>query len=276
MLYKLATMPGDHKRPNEDYTGALGECAILLDGSGAPGDLPTGCVHGVPWFAHQLGARCLAAMATEDPAVPLAGILAQAIADVAKLHQGTCDLTVPGTPSSVVVMARATGKSLDYLVLGDSALVMEDSSGGVKVISDRRMDQVVVREYQAMLALPIGTPRKQAARMAFVRRQQPMRNAPGGYPIASTDPAAADQAITGSAEARSIRRAAMLSDGVSRFAEFGIGTWHELLTTLSGGGPAALFARVREAEDSDPRGIRWPRAKRHDDVSVVFWETRPS
>jgi hypothetical protein len=64
----------------------------------------------------------------------------------------------------------------------------------------------------------------------------------------------------------------MLSDGVSRFAEFGIGTWHELLTTLSGGGPAALFSRVREAEDSDPQGIRWPRAKRHDDVSVVFWE----
>jgi hypothetical protein len=174
-------------------------------------------------------------------------------------------------------MARASEASLDYLVLGDSALVMEDASGGIKVVSDRRMDQVVTEKYRAMLALPIGTPQKQAARTAFVRAQQPLRNKPGGYPVASTDPEAARQALTGSVQVGRIVRAAMLSDGVSRFAEFGIGTWHDLLTTLTAGGPAALFARVREAEDSDPQGIRWPRAKRHDDVSVVFWEaTRPA
>jgi hypothetical protein len=273
MLFRLATMPGDGSRPNEDFAGALGECAILLDGSGAPGDLPTGCIHGVPWYVRQLGSRCLAGMAAGEQDAPLGGILAAAIAGVSALHRNTCDLSSPGTPSSVVIMARAGAKSLDYLVLGDSALVIEDAAGRTEVVTDKRMDEVVAEEYRAMLALPTGTPEHQAARIAFVRKQQPMRNQPGGYPVASTDPRAAGEALTGSFPVRDIWRGAMLSDGVTRFAEFGLGTWAELLSILAGSGPAGLFARIREAEDSDPEGARWPRAKQHDDVGVVFWET---
>jgi hypothetical protein len=273
MLFRLAAMPGDPARPNEDYAGVLGDCAILLDGSGAPGDLPTGCIHGVPWYVRQLGSRCLAGMAAGEPDASLEGILAAAIADIATLHRSTCDLGSPGTPSSVVTMLRAGVKALDYLVLGDSALVTRNAVGGTTVVTDTRMDEVAAAEYQAMMALPTGTPEHQAARIAFVRQQQPMRNQPGGYPIASSEPRAAGEALTGSIPAGDARQGAMLSDGVTRFAEFGIGTYGDLLDILGGGGPGELFAQVREAEDSDPAGRRWPRAKRHDDVSVVFWET---
>lgn len=273
VLFRLATMPGDPARPNEDFASVLGSCAILLDGSGAPGDLPTGCTHGVPWYVRQLGARCLAGMAAGEPDEPLDGILAAAIAYVSALHASTCDLRSPGTPSSVVVMARTGAKSLDYLVLGDSALVIENAAGSIEAVTDRRMDQVAAAEYQAMLALPTGSPEHQAARIAFVRRQQPMRNQPSGYPIASTDPGAAGEALTGSVPAGEVRRAAMLSDGVTRFAEFGLGAWNDLLSTLALSGPTALFARIRIAEDGDPEGQRWPRAKQHDDVGVVFWES---
>jgi len=272
MMFRLATMPGDPARPNEDFAGVFGNCAILLDGSGAPGDMPTGCIHGVPWYVRQLGVRCLAGMAAGEEGEPLAGILAAAIAAVVALHEGTCDLGVPGTPSSVAVMVRAGTKWLDYLVLGDFALVVEDDGGSVSVVTDKRMDAVAVDEYRAMLALPTGSPEHQAARIAFVRRQQPLRNQPGGYPVASTAPAAAGEALTGGIPIGEARRAALLSDGVTRFAEFGLGTWGELLGILAAGGPGALFARIREAENTDPQGRRWPRAKQHDDVGAVFWE----
>jgi len=140
VLWRVATMPGDPARPNEDFAGVLGNCAILLDGSGAPGDLPTGCVHGVPWFVRQLGARCLAQMAAGELNEPLDGILATAIAEADALHRDTCDLQSPGTPSSVLVMARIGPETLDWLVLGDVALVVEDTSGGIEVITDQRMD----------------------------------------------------------------------------------------------------------------------------------------
>jgi hypothetical protein len=272
MFFRLATMAGDPARPNEDYAGALGDSAILIDGSGAPGDLPTGCIHGVPWFTRQLGARCLAVMAAGDDSEPLGGVLGDAIQQVADLHRDTCDLSVPGTPSGVVIMTRARGASLDYLVLGDSTLVI-DEDGYIRTVSDRRMESVAVEEFRAMLALPTGTPEKQAARMTYVRRQQPLRNHPDGYPVASTDPGAANKALTGSVPLGNVRRAALISDGVSRFTEFGVGTWDEMLGILAGSGPGDLFRRIREAEDTDPDGKQWPRAKRHDDVGAVFWET---
>jgi hypothetical protein len=243
MQFRLATMPGDPARPNEDFAGVLGNCAVLLDGSGAPGDLPTGCLHGVPWFVRQLGARCLAGMVTGAEDAPLDGIFAAAITEVAGLHRDTCDLACPGTPSSMVVMARARGGALDYLVLGDSALVFEDASGRAEVIIDRCMEAVAAEEFRAVRELPIGTEAHQAARVKYVRRQQPMRNKPGGYPVASTDPGTALAPITGSIGG--VRRAAMVSDGVTRFAGFGLGSWSDLLESAHG-------ARARRAGGQDP------------------------
>lgn len=272
MAFRVAAAAGDPQRPNEDFAGVLGGCAVLLDGSGAPGDMPTGCIHGVPWFVRQLGARCLAGMVTGEADAPLPGILAAAITSVTGLHKGTCDLSCPGTPSAVMIMTRAGARSLDYLVLGDSTLIIEDTAGVIEAVTDRRMDAVAAEEYRRVLALPTGTPEHQAARIAYVRRQQPLRNQPDGYPVASTDPESAYQALAGSVPAPGVRRVAMLSDGVSRFAEFGMGTWGDLLGMLTAGGPEALFAAIRKAEDTDPAGSRWPRAKKHDDVSVVFRE----
>jgi Protein phosphatase 2C len=271
MLIQLATMPGGEGRENEDFAGALPSCAVLLDGSGGPAELPSGCVHGVPWYVRQLGARALAGMETA-PDSALAEILAGCIAEVSDLHRGTCDLAAPGTPATIAVMARARGDAFEYLVLGDSTIVI-DADGKLAVVSDRRIDDVATAEKRAMEALPTGTPQHQAARIRFVTRQRELRNRPGGYWIASTDPQAAHEALTGSVPLAGMRRATLMSDGTTRFAEFGLGSWGELLSMLDLWGPAAVFARIRAAEDGDPDGSRWPRAKRRDDVAVVHFTT---
>jgi hypothetical protein len=266
MLIKVATMPGRDDKPNEDYAGALPSSAVLLDGAGGPSELPTGCVHGTPWFVRQLGAQLLADMET-SPGRGLPGILAAGIATVAMLHTCTCDLSAPGTPASVVVMTRARGGMFEYLVLGDSTIVID--TGDMAVVTDRRIDAVAAAERQAMEDLPTGTPEHQAARIRFVSLQRELRNKAGGYWTASTSPQAAYEAVTGSVPLATVRRVSLLSDGVTRFVEFGLGTWADLLGLLDAEGPAVVFARIRDAEASDPDGDRWPRAKRRDDVAVV-------
>lgn len=269
MLVQFATLPGRDDRPNEDFAGALPDCAVLLDGSGGPSELPSGCVHGTPWFVRQLGARVLARMET-DAKTPLSQILATCIDEVAGLHRGTCDLEALGAPAAMVVMARAAEDTFEYLVLGDSTLVV-DTDEGVKVVSDHRIDHVAAAERLAMQALPVGTPEHRAARIRFVRLQQSLRNVEDGYWIASTAPEAADMALMGSIPLDQVRRAALLSDGVTRFVEFDLGTWSELLGILDTYGPTTVFNRVRAAETADPDGVRWPRAKKTDDVAVVHF-----
>lgn len=271
MLIQVATLPGRDDKANEEFAGALPSAAVLLDGAGGPSELPSGCVHGTPWYVRQLGARLLASMET-DPERSLPDILAAGIETVSDLHRGICDLSAPGTPASVVVMARARGEEFEYLVLGDSTVVI-DTGKEPTVVTDRRIDAVASEEHRAMEALPTGTPEHQAARIRFVSLQRELRNRPGGYWTASTDPRAAHEALTGSVPLASVLRASLLSDGTTRFTEFGLGSWGQLQSILDLWGPAAVFSRIREAEAADPSGSRWPRAKRRDDVAVVHFST---
>ena len=270
MLVQLATIAGRDDRPNEDFPAALPDCAVLLDGAGGPAEMPTGCAHGTDWFVRQLGVRLLAAVGGR-PAAPLTGLLARGISAVAGLHAGTCDLGDPGTPSTTVVMARLGPDAVEYLVLGDSTLLFDRDGQEPVVLTDQRIEEVAVAEQEAMKALPTGTPEHFAARVRFVGRQRELRNRPGGYWITSTDPAAAAQAFTGTVPTGGLRTVTLLSDGATRFVEFGLGGWRDLLGVLNQGGIGAVFEQIRAAEGADPDGARWPRAKRHDDAAIVHF-----
>lgn len=268
----LDTRPGRDDKLNEDYVAAAVNStsarAVLLDGAGGPSELPTGCNHGTPWYVNQLGDHLM--FNIRNPSTPLTTALALALDAVAESHGVWCDLNNPGTPSSTVVMVRRINDLLEYLVLGDSTFVA-DANGEIIVISDKRIDAVGADLYRAMAALPTGTPEHQAARVAFVENQRRMRNKRvGGYPIASNDPAAAYEALTGSFPCDEVRRVALLSDGATRFVEFGLGSFADALDLLGSETPERLFDRVREAEASDPIGERWPRAKRQDDIAAAY------
>jgi hypothetical protein len=166
-------------------------------------------------------------------------------------------------------MARLRPDGIEYLVLGDSTLLIDRAGREPAVITDQRIEQVAVAEQAAMNALPTGTPGHFAARVRYVARQRELRNRPDGYWITSTDPAAAAQAITGRADRDGLRSVTLLSDGATRFVEFGLGDWRTLLALLGSGGIGEVFGRIRSAETGDPDGARWPRAKRHDDAAIV-------
>jgi hypothetical protein len=275
MLVQLATIPGRDDRPNEDFPGALPDCAVLLDGAGGPAEMPSGCVHGTAWYVRQLGARLLAWMGSR-PGQPLTDMLASGIAEVAALHAGSCDLSAPGTPSTTVVMARLHPDAVEYLVLGDSTLVIDRDGGPPWVCTDQRIEEVAAAEHAAMDALPTGSPEHFAARVTYVARQRELRNRPGGYWITSTDPAVATQAVTGFEPTGRLRSVTLLSDGATRFTEFGLGSWRDLLGLLGREGIGAVFGRIRAAETGDPAGARWPRAKRHDDAAIVRFSRQVS
>ncbi|MFI1568500.1 UTRA domain-containing protein [Streptomyces sp. NPDC020490] len=244
---------------------------VVLDGLSAPKDLPMGCVHGTPWFVRQLGTRLINLIGDDE--VSLREALRSAITEVNDLHRDTCALDQEAVPASTVVMIRERGGLLDYLVLSDNVLVLDLGTDGIRAIVDKRVEEVAADEMRAALQGPTGTPEHAARVSQLVTVQRRLRNKPGGYWVASTDPAAADEAITGSVDLARVQRAALLTDGASRLVDsFGALTWAELLTLLRTEGPAALIAHTREAELADPVGERWPRFKRSDDATAAYVE----
>ncbi|NUP00958.1 MAG: hypothetical protein HOW71_27205 [Nonomuraea sp.] len=239
-------MPGS-ARPNEDLAVAGPSWAVVLDGATAASGVDAGCDHGVAWLVRRLGGALAAGLAAGDGA-PLGDLLAEAISVTMGAHAGTCDLANPDSPSSTVAMLRLRGGAVEYLVLGDSPVVLSRAGGGAEVIGDDRVER-----------LPGGRPYS----LELVRR---MRNAEGGFWVASTRPEAAERAVSGVADGAGLRGAALFTDGVARLVDWYGWSWDGVLDTLAGHGPGALIGAVRELERA-----RGPvRGKRHDDATALW------
>lgn len=253
-------------RDNEDFVVASTEVAVVLDGAGIPDGLPTGCLHGVPWYVHQLGTD-LHRRASEQRA-SLTDCLAHAIRHVSQLHAATCDLHDPMTPTATVAAVRLREEVLEWLALSDSTIVIE-AEDGLHTVSDHRVTEVTSRQCQAMRAELEGLPNtERRRRLAYAQRE--VMNSADGYWVAAHDPKAAEEALTGTLPLSGVRAVALLTDGAARAVDdFHEMTWPEAMHQLEADGPQSLIDRTRAMENSDPEAKRWPRGKRHDDATAV-------
>lgn len=265
-MFSLATdaAPG---RPNEDFVVATPDLAIVVDGAGVP---MGGCRHGVAWYAQQLGARTLTALAGR-PDLPLAEGLCEALAAVAASHAETCDLTDPGTPCAAVGILRIGAGVVDTLALSDVTVLVENRQGP-QITCDLRIEEISGTEPDAVAGLLFNTPEHKAALTALVSNQTRTRNRDDGWWVAAADPEAAHHAIVNSYARADVHRLAIFSDGATRpVDQMGLYFWPDYLDLLDKLGPASLIAHVREIETADPDGARHPRTKRHDDATLASW-----
>jgi hypothetical protein len=232
MQTTFATDPGSPGKPNEDYAVCGPDWAVILDGATAPAGVDSGCIHDVPWLVRHLAQGVTSELATGS-SLPLADILAVAIVTTCRYHAGTCDLSNPDG-------------LLDYLVLGDSPVILWRGDGTVQPVADDRTEH-----------LPGGRPYS----VELVRKH---RNVPGGFWVASTRPEAAYEAISGTTAA--VTSAAMLTDGVTRLADWYGASWDSVHAILQHQGPAALIRRVRQAENASPPA----HGKVHDDATAIW------
>jgi hypothetical protein len=233
------------KRPNEDYAVTGPDWAVVLDGATAPPDTDSGCIHDVCWLVRQLAAAVAARMPAA--ALSLADLLAEAITDVRRAHSGTCDLANPDSPASTVAMCRVNGSTLEYLSLADSAVLHARPGHAAEVFLDERTGDP-----------PGGRPRpNEVARL--------LRNQPGGFWVASTSPEAAYEAVRGTCDLADDSSVLLLTDGVTRLADFYGQTWDCLAAMAAAHGPGSLITAVRQLEDDQP-----PRhGKQHDDATAI-------
>lgn len=265
MRIAFASEPGNPSRSNEDWVLVSSDLAVVLDGATARTD--TGCVHGVAWFARQLGAAIVANAAFQ--VTNLAGCVANAIDQVARIHP-QCDLTHPGTPSAAVGIVRVTEKALEYLVLGDVTVAIQ-CMNTMTVVTDDRVSSTAQPARSHAERLPIDSPEKAQALLAMKHGELAVRNTTEGYWVAANDPAAAEHAYVGQASIDQVSRVAILTDGASRaIAPFGLFDWIEAMELLSKEGPQGVIGQVRDAEEKDSRGAQWPRNKRSDDATAVY------
>ncbi|WP_020573652.1 protein phosphatase 2C domain-containing protein [Actinopolymorpha alba] len=268
MQVAVASVAARPDRVNEDFFGTVPTAAVLLDGAGMSG-IESICSHGVAWYTGRLGGELLGRLWL-DPDQDLPTLLAQAIERVADAHRNTCDLANPRSPSATVAILRLCGGRADYLVLGDSVLILDQVQGKPLIVDDRREEMVRRRYRPAFDAAKEGSAEYDRALSDYIAGLRANRNQPGGFWLAKGDPRAALEAITGSCRISDLAGAALLSNGASRIVDrFGLADWPEVLTLLRAHGPAEIIRRVREAEMGGPNGASLPRALDPDDATIA-------
>jgi hypothetical protein len=155
-------------------------------------------------------------------------------------------------------MMRRTTAAVEFLVLAEAVIVLDVGVPEPMVIRDERADFVSVHAHQSSAV------RDYANAMGHPHG--------GDLWVASVDPRAAEQSLTGTVPADQARAVALLSDGASRLVDrFELISWRQLLALLGRHGPAEAIRQVRAAEDADPTGDRWPRRLLRDDASIIYW-----
>ncbi len=230
-------------RVNEDFAGAVPTAAVVIDGAGIPGAASI-CRHGVAWYADRLGGSLLGLLSLVRDS-SLTALLAEAITQVTDGHRDTCEVADPISPSATVAVLRVSGGILEYLVLGDSVLVLDRAAGAPLVVSDPR-EVIISGPYRSALeAVAEGGDEYHR----ILRDLRAHRNQPGGFWVAKDNPRAAAEAITGSCPTAELTGAVLLSNGASRIVDrFRLAGWPEVMEVLAARGPAEIIQRVRHAE----------------------------
>lgn len=172
-----------------------------------------------------------------------------------------------------MTIARISGADADLLVLGDSYIAYRSADATTALTDDRidHLDLPQARRYRERLAAGTGYDATHAAILRELQAgQRARRNTPGGYWIASADPAAAAEAITRTIPAASLEWIGLATDGAVETARhLGLDDW-QAIAHCDQAGLSALLRRCHEWEHSaDPDGQQLPRAKRHDDKAIA-------
>ncbi|MEO5877623.1 MAG: protein phosphatase 2C domain-containing protein [Streptosporangiaceae bacterium] len=220
--------------PNEDFVVSVPGAVVLLDGCSLPPGTDLGCSHGTAWYARTLGLT-LVRWLLEDPG--------------------------PATERGTALRGLLAASIEEVALLHDHTCDLgHPATPAATVVAVRRRGDTVEYLVLADSTLLLDT----GGSLEVVTKSM-------ARTYAAADPRAAERAITGALPAPTLRRAALLSDGAARLAEkFRMIGWQDLMGILDQEGPAELIRRTREAENSDPDGLRWHRHKRHDDAAAAL------
>lgn len=251
-----------HPEPpaGDDRAFITSNAVIVLDGASAfaARDVPAST------YAEHLGSTLASLLEGSDE--PLTALLADAI----KTTAAALDLTPGGrAPSSTVAVVRQrVDATVDVLVLGDSQVVIPG-----EIIRDDRLGLFASAErtaYRTRLMRGHGYDDEHRRILADLQTQQLQhRNRSGGYWIAEADPAAAECALTRRLSPSEVPWCVLATDGAYKPMEYlSLDDWSAVASSGSDD-LGAILLRCQDWESTDRDGQQLPRAKRHDDKTLV-------
>ena len=180
-------------------------------------------------------------------------------------------------PHSTAVVVKLVDRCLQYCVLGDSYLIVDDGTSA-RVICDDRLKHIATSKRAAVRRLRaegIGEdePAYRQARDALIAEEKSQLNRPGGFWVAARDPDAPSHGLVGKVELPPDAMALAASDGYARLATMfsepdALGALPKATLHL---GAVASLNRLRHLESTKTSHA----SSKHDDAAFLLLHQIP-
>jgi hypothetical protein len=267
------SIAGDPLKPNDDAFGHAETAAVVIDGATSLGDSLMPGESDAAWLAH-FGARRLIAHVRDGNAPHDA--LRHALADAQKSFEALRRRAPAENweiPMASMAFAGEAEGGFDFFWYGDCAglLVIGDT---VEVLGESFAHKASEAERAAKLAREMGRAPASGSNLAeFLPALRKSRNTlnTGTHWVFSPDVRAAEYVSHARVAAPQGATLLLASDGfLALTTDYGRYTPHTLMHKAMAKGLGILADELREIEDADAQGHKYPRFKKSDDATAVL------
>lgn len=179
-------------------------------------------------------------------------------------------------PSSSVTVLKWHERYIEYFSLGDSPMIIQIKDD-FKEITDKKVLALDKKVFDAMNIViqknNISAWKAKSIIMPMIKEHRMLYNTEGGYWILGFDKRAVSKASQGIIEVTEPTKILMASDGFSALVD----KYHaidkkDFISQVEEKGLYMLYDYLRTIENEDDCGIRYPRYKKSDDASAIFFE----
>ena len=269
------SLPGDPAKANEDAFAHRAGAAVVLDGATGLGEPLLPGQSDAAWVS-RFGANRL--MAHLGGGATASAAIKAALEDCARSFTGLRRRAPEQTyeiPFASMMLAAESAGGFDAFWYGDCAAVVKRGDEPALLVGEAFEKKAREREGAARLAAARGlAPAAGINRPEFLHSLRKARNrvnTEGGGWLFGPDARAADQVQMKRVAAPSGSQVLLGSDGfLALVSEYGRYDLDGLLAAAQAKGLAALGAELREIENADPDGTRFPRFKKSDDATALL------
>ena len=179
-------------------------------------------------------------------------------------------------PSSSIVLTRWIKDTLEYFILGDCTLIIENNNK-LNVIKDDSVTRLDNKVFEAMdeIMRKEGKTLSEAKKEVnnLIVRNRLLKNTNEGYWILGFDAEAVDRGLYGKIQCDKDAKLLMASDGFSAITDrYNYIDMENLIHEAQNKGLDNLCRKLRQIEEDDSSGDKYPRFKKNDDASAIYIE----
>lgn len=180
-------------------------------------------------------------------------------------------------PSATIAIFRLNNDKIEYFLLGDSTLLIKKKDGEVVRVKDitlERLDGKVIgvmdreRKKRNLSFLEA----KEFVKPMLVEHRL-LKNEPKGYWVLEFEKEAISHSITGYIKKNDIDSIMLLSDGYAAiYDNYKRFSKEELFEEVEKYGIENIYEKIRKIEEMDSDMLKYPRLKKGDDASIVYYK----